>query len=113
MAERCRITLLVIFAAMSGAIIAGCAMAPPLPVAAERDATAPDAAPATVEEAPPPVAVVRVPAAPAKVLIVEHRSAAVPAGPRRGGCGSRGGPGYRTASGRCASWQERHRGGKH
>ncbi len=27
----------------------------------------------------------------------------------RGGCGSRGGPGYRTSSGKCASWKHRRR----
>jgi hypothetical protein len=26
---------------------------------------------------------------------------------RRGGCGSRGGPGYRLANGRCAGWRAR------
>ena len=43
---------------------------------------------------------------------------AAPAAPwllsiRRGGCGSKGGPGYRTHSGRCASWRDYRRHRKH
>jgi hypothetical protein len=56
-----------------------------------------------VVEAPQKVVVVEAPPQVVeRVVVVEkpHSSS------RKSGCGSRGGPGYRLANGRCASWQD-------
>jgi hypothetical protein len=44
-----------------------------------------------------------------------HKSAVSETTPHKpsGGCGSRGGPGYRLASGKCASWHHEHRRSRH
>lgn len=36
---------------------------------------------------------------------MRYRSAGSASGGSSGGCGSRGGPGYRKANGKCASWR--------
>jgi hypothetical protein len=97
------------FSLVSCLLLAGCAggaVIAPQATEAPPPPTVVEVVPAPVAAPPPEVGVVQRPVRPppVRVVVVEHPT--VTSSSHGGGCGSRGGPGYRLANGRRASWRE-------